>query len=413
MSLLWSRTRLKWRGTEFVERSPDEIPKSELWRIDLCWALGNGLQGIDLVRSAHYYTMNTRLSLALGEPYRVSRALSLNAVHNALESSEGVRRGEKLQARAEEIARRINDPHALGWAKAAEAILAWGRAELERCPKLVDEAVHLLRERSETAYREIGSLQVWFSLHTLFLTGQLDRMKKLAPAVAREAEARGDRYTFSTARAYAIPLVWAVDDRPEEGRRDADSAIAVWPEGIWYHQHWAHLRAHCFLDLYQGDGPRVLLRVNAARQRMKESMQLRIRTLRLEFNYLEGRGALEALFGASDRSPLVKIVNDKIRRLDAEDYALASVYARALEAGLAGHLKSPVEAALAFARAAQAFEALRMPLHSAAATYRRGECLPHDAEHELVRQGRERIAGHGVKAPERFVDLLLPRVLAR
>lgn len=410
MSLLWGRTRVKIRGTGFAERSPEQIPKAELRKIDLCWVVGNGLQGIDLVRSAHYYTHNLLLSLELGEPYRVSRALSLAAVHSALESSAGVKRGEGLQARAEEIARRINDPHALGWAKAAQAVLAWGRADLSQCPKYVDEAVPLLRERSDTAYREIGSLQVWFQLHTLFLSGQLDRMAQLGPAVAREAEARGDRYTLSTVRAYTLPWVWATQDRPEEGRREAELAISVWPEGAWYHQHWAHLRALCFLDLYEGQGDNVLGRVQAARERMTQSMQLRIRTLRMEFNYLEGRGALEQMLQGTAGTRAVSLVEQKIRKLDAEDNGLASVYARALEAGLSAVTDSMANAARKFAQAEQAFETLGMPLHVAAVAWRRGECLKGEAANEPVARARNLLATRGVKAPERFVSMLMPRV---
>jgi tetratricopeptide (TPR) repeat protein len=410
MSLLWGRTRVKIRGTGFAERSPDQIPKSEMRKIDLCWVVGNGLQGIDLVRSAHYYTHNLLLSLELGEPYRVSRALSLAAVHSALESSAGVKRGEGLQARAEEIARRINDAHALGWAKAAQAVLAWGRADLNQVHKLVDEAVPLLRERSDTAYREIGSLQVWFQLHTLFLSGQLDRMAQLGPAVAREAEARGDRYTLSTVRAYTLPWVWATQDRPEEGRREAELAISVWPEDVWYHQHWAHLRALCFLDLYEGQGDNVLGRVQAARERMRQSMQLRIRTLRMEFNYLEGRGALEQMLRGTTGSRSISLVEQKIRRLDDEDNGLAAVYARALEAGLSAVTDSPASAGRKFARAELAFEQLGIPLHVAAAAWRRGECLKDDAAVEPISRARGLLEARGVKAPERFVSMLMPRV---
>lgn len=411
--LLWGRTRLKLRGTTFKERKPDQISKTELRKIDLCWVIGNGLQGIDLVRSAHYYTTNLKLSLELGEPYRVSRALALAAVHSALESSQGVKRGEGLQARAEEIARRINDPHALGWAKAAQAVLAWGRAELAQCPTLVEEAVQLLRERSETAYREIGSLQVWFELHTLFLTGQLDRMARLGPEVAREADARGDRYTLSTVRAYILPLVWAVQDRPQEGRREAQAAIAVWPQGTWYHQHWAHLRAQCFMDLYEGQGHAVLERVNTAREHMKQSMQLRIRTLRMEFNYLEGRGALETMVQVGSGRHLLDLVAEKVRLLDAEENGLASVYARALEAGIAALTQAQGDAARSFATAEHAFEQIGMPLHAAAAAYRRGACLKGDSGREPMQRATARLSEAGVRDPARFVDLLIPRVSAR
>jgi hypothetical protein len=187
----------------------------------------------------------------------------------------------------------------------------------------------------------------------------------------------------------------------------------VWPEGTWYHQHWAHLRAQCFLDLYEGQGAQVLSRVRSAQERMKRSMQLRIRTLRMEFNYLEGRGALAAMLQGSAPAGSVQLVQQRIQKLDREDNGLASVYARALQAGLSAATDSPANAARQFSQAELAFEQLGMPLHSAAAAWRRGECLKDDAGREPIERARGQLAARGVKAPERFVAMLIPNVPVR
>jgi hypothetical protein len=285
--------------------------------------------------------------------------------------------------------------------------VAWGNSDLQGCVTFCDEAMGLLRERSAQHYREIGSLQVWFALHSLFLLGDLKRFEERAPACAREAEARGDRYTLSTVRAYDMPVLWAIRDRPEDGRREADAAIEPWPAGSWYHQHWARLRAHCLLDLYSGEGARVTERTKLGRPLMQRSMQLRIRTLRLELNYLEGRGALaEATVEPEPR--LLAIVREKAGGLDAEKSGLATAYAAVLRAGVAG-LAGGDEARAAFTTARAVLAAMPMPLHVAAVDYRLAE-LAGEADVRDAAAGR--LAALGVAAPLRFVDMLVPRARA-
>jgi hypothetical protein len=308
--------------------------------------------------------------------------------------------------RAFQIAERIDNPHALGWALAARAVVAWGRTELHECIRLCDEAVSQLRQRSLETFREIGSVEVWFALNSLFLSGQLTRLAERAPACAREAEARGDRYTVSTVRAYILPLLWAARDNPEQARREADQALTVWPAKAWYHQHWAWLRAMCFLDLYEGRPADVLERTRTHRPTMQRAMQLRIRTLRTELNYLEGRGALGCAQQASERGPLVELVQRHVVRLRREDNRLADVYAASLEAGLA-RLHRPEQASGLYARLEQDFAKLQMPMHVAACQWRLAQ-LRGDAGQASLSQARQALAERTVTAPARWVDMLLP-----
>jgi hypothetical protein len=346
------------------------------------------------------------LSLDSGEPYRVVRALAMHAVMKALENAEGARNARALATETRALAEKTGVPGAVGWAAAAQAISAWGNSELTNCVRYCDEAMSLLRERSAAHFREIGSLEVWFALHSLFLLGDLKQFAERAPACAREAEARGDRYTLSTVRAYDMPVLWAIRDRPAEGRREADAAIEPWPAGVWYHQHWARLRAQCLLDLYSNEGPKVSERTAIARPLMDRAMQLRIRTLRIELTYLEGRGALAEGLALGSTPARIATAREKAAALDAEKSELATVYAEVLRAGIVG-LSGGEPAERAFERSGAAFAAMSMPLHVAAVDFRLGELRGHDQKRESA---RERLRNLGVAAPDRFVDMLVPGV---
>jgi hypothetical protein len=97
---------------------------SPLHRIDLCWTIGNGLSGIDLVRSARYHASSLLLSLDSGEPYRITRALAMHAVMKSLESAEGARDAQSLALEARTVGAKSGDPGAVGWA-AAGGFLQW------------------------------------------------------------------------------------------------------------------------------------------------------------------------------------------------------------------------------------------------------------------------------------------------
>lgn len=292
---------------------------------------------------------------------------------------------------------------------AGRALQAFTRTELERCVEYCEESIRHLRERAEETFREIGSIEVWFYLHALFLLGRLDRVAARAPACAREAEMRGDRYTVSTVRAYVLPLLWASRGKPQEARSDADRAVAVWPPDVWYHQHWAHLRAHCFLDLYEGEGHRILGRTRVGRPKMKRAMHVRLRTPRLELNYLEGRGGLAEMWseeGSAARRANGSLVEQRIAALCKENSGLASAYAHTLQAGLTA-LNAPEQAAAAFEGLAHTFEELSMPLHHAAATYRAAELR--GARGEAQRVGAvAALKERGVVDPLPFIDMLVP-----
>ncbi|MDX2019606.1 MAG: protein kinase [Deltaproteobacteria bacterium] len=411
-SLLWNRAKLKTRGFKFNPKAEADCDSKDLSRIDSCLTLGLGLAGIDLVRSANYHAQSLLLALQTGERYRVARALSISAILKSLESAEGVAIAQVWAGRAKDIAQASNSNHAIGLASAAQGVVAWGLSDLPNCVHHIDEAIAKIREGGRESFREVGSLEVWFALHSLFLMGDLGKVAERGPACVREAEARGDRYTTSTARAYTMPLLWASRDRVDEGRKESDAAIAVWPADVWYHQHWARLRAQSFLDLYEGAGERALPRLERHRADMKRAMQLRIRTLRFEMNYLTGRALLdEGLQRSSPPSPSqIKAVTTIITNLHTERSGLASAYALGLEAGLSALAKTPPVALAAFDKAATAFDAMKMPMHASAARERMGRLLGGDEGRRLQQEASANLLERGVVRPEGFMNLLVPRL---
>ncbi len=389
VAALWlHRTRLRRRGFDFAERDAADVPPLDLARMDVCWSLGNGLGGVDLVRGAEFHARHMLLALAAGEPYRIARALAWEAILSALEGAEGAKRAEDLSARAEALAQRIAHPHALAWAIAAAAVWHFCEGRWRLAHGLCDYGTALFREQCADIAWEVGSLAVWWNLPALFHLGEVGELARRAEAVAQEAEARGDRYALTSLRTFVQPLVHLAADRPDDARRDAAGAIAGWSVGGWHMQHWSDLLAQCQADLYTGEARRALDRLARHWSSVQGAQQHRNRIVRVLGWDLRARCALAA--GQPG------LAAEDARRLAREGSPWADALAGALRAGLRAD-------AVGFDRAAAGFDGLEMRLHAEAARARARELRGEEATEPL-----RALAALGIADPRRFARLLVP-----
>src|SRR5262249_23164739 len=83
LSLLLRRAHLRLRGFRYQERDIGHISSQDLIRIDTCWAAAVGLGNVDPIRALDFQTRHLLLALKEGEPYRIVRALALEAGFNS------------------------------------------------------------------------------------------------------------------------------------------------------------------------------------------------------------------------------------------------------------------------------------------------------------------------------------------
>src|SRR5690606_15385058 len=98
------------------ERHVSQISEEELLRIDACWSVALGLGLVDTIRAADFQTRHLLLSLDSGEPYRVARALAMEAGFRATGGSSSEREAKEVSRAALELAERVGNPHAIGLA---------------------------------------------------------------------------------------------------------------------------------------------------------------------------------------------------------------------------------------------------------------------------------------------------------
>jgi serine/threonine protein kinase len=407
-SLLFQRAKLKFRGLGFAERR--EVPVDELRKIDVCWALGNGMGGLDVIRGADFQARHLLLALRAGEPYRIARALAWESVLSSIEGgAAGHARAATIAAEAMAVAKRIGHPHGLAWATAAEAIGRFCTARWKPARIVSEEALALFREHCADVGWEVGSMEMWWWLPAMRWLGDYAPVIRRAASCAKEAAERGDLYTNTGVRTHVLPHVHLMNDRPDDARQEGEEAVREWSRDLWLTQHWCNALTQAQTALYA-------MRLGEAREgverdskRIDRSLQSRLQTMRVQF--LDVRARVMVAAAREDkarRKALLSDVDRCVSRLGKEELPWAEALGVAAQGG-AAFVRGDLERARAsYGRAARLFTELDMSVHALAAQARLATVEGGEAGRMTRVECLAEIGERGVKRPERFAEMLVP-----
>jgi hypothetical protein len=406
VTLLGRRALLKLRGLEFESRDEADVPPAELHRIDLCWSVGNGLGGIDMIRAATFQSQHLLLALSAGEPYRVSRAIAWESIVRSMEGGAASwQRAADLGATSKAIAERIDHPHARAWASATDAILAWCRGQWREAEACSIETIARFREAQSDVAWEVGSMYAWWLLPAQYFSGKLVELVAQAQTRVDEVEAIGDLYTATSMRTYVIPLAHLIAGDPDRAEAETRGAIERWSRSGWHLQHWCDLKSRAEIALYRGDGAAVVRAWDDEWPEVKKSLLLRMRNVAVQTRYSLGRGLIAA---ARDNAALLKRAGKLAAELATMQSGWATQFSRTLEAGIAMRSGDRDAALEALADASRGFEAIDMALHGAAVDLVRGNLLGGDQGRTLVAFAEQWMRSHGVADPAALAASLVP-----
>ena len=396
-SLLLRRVRIRLRGLGFKERDESQLSAEALTRIDICWSAAAGLSMVDTVRSGEFQARHLLLALQAGEPYRVARALAMEA---GLVSTAGVsaaERAERLIAAALELAERIGHPHALGMAQLAKSVVAFELGRWAEARRASERAEQLFREGCIGVVWETTTAQL-FRMSALYQLGELGEMHVTLPALIQAADARGDLYASVTFRIRQLNMVLLAANDPHGARQAAEEAMRLWNPAEYLSQHYYHLVAMVNADLYEGNGVAAMERLAAGWSAVERSLFMRVQVIRVEALHLRGRAALMASAAGPEGAALRRKALEDARRLEKEGVPWATAFATLLRAGVAAKEGDRARAASLVAGAVPQFAALDMQLWEHAARRVHGELEVADAW----------MARQHIRRPEKMVPVLVP-----
>jgi hypothetical protein len=398
-SLLTRRAQIRLGGLRWKERNETQLLGETLTRIDTCWSAAAGLSVVDTIRAADFQARHLVLALRAGEPYRVARALAMEASIASTSGAPSRRRVERLLKASAALATRLSHPHALGMSAAAAGVAAFQMGRWREARDHCEAADRLFREQCTGVAWEIVTSQL-FRLSALFYLGELAELQRSVPMVIQEVEGRGDLYASTTLRIRPMNFAALAADDEAAARRHADEAIRQWTREGFLAQHYYYMVALTQADLYCGDGATAWQRLTAQWRALERSLFLRVQVVRVEALHLRGRAALAAAITAAreEAAVLLPVASRAATALEEEEVAWARGLGLLLRAGVAG-LRGETERRAALLEAAiRVFDAEQMQLHAAVA--RRAAGRSDEADRFMAAQR--------ILQPVRFAAMLAP-----
>ncbi len=410
VSLLLRRVRLGLRGLDYVEREEKNVPRELLARIDTCWSASVGLGLVDFVRGGDFQTRHCLLALEAGEPYRLARALALEAGYLAADGGKTETRVRDVLDLADRILDQHAHPHARGLTHLARAMAAWHLGHWQKSMPLCEEAERVFREQCRGATWEIATSQV-FEAVARYYVGDWRTLCQRSLAHLREAIERGDQYAASDLRTGIHVLRYLATNDVTAARGVLDEEKRRWSHEGFHLQHWNQLLAENLIDLHAGEGESAHARVCAAWPALERSLVLNVQVVRIEAFTLRACSALAAGVAAPERRPeLLREARRDAQRIARTRRPWAQPLADLVFGLCAMQASAPDAARVHFNDAIAGFDAHDMAMHASIARYRLGQLLGGDEGKVGVAAAFSSIASQGIESPDRVVRMLAPTV---
>jgi hypothetical protein len=407
VSLLSRRLWLRLRGLGYTRRDPTQVSPEVLTRIDILRSVATGLSMIDVIHGADFNTRHLLAALRAGEPHRVARALGVESAHSSTGGGKTQTRTLALAAAATELAKELDDPHAMGLAKAVSGIGAFLRGEWRAARDFCREADQILRDKTRGTAWESTSAQS-FGLAGMYYLGELRELTEVVPAKLREAEERGNLWFATGLRSWRTNVAWLALDDPDEARRQVEQANRQWSREGFHLQHYYELLANGQIDLYTGNGRAGLQRTDQHWKALKRSMLLRVQNIRVEAHHLRARCAM-AEAKATGNTKLLSIASTSAQKIKKEKKPWALAIAELVDASVSA-IRGDAGAAPMLESAEKSLVAADMHLYAAVVRYRRGQLVGGDAGKTLADAARAELETLGAHNPHRIADMIVPGI---
>ncbi len=394
LGAVYARLKVRLRGLRFTLRDLKDIDPDLIARVDAYWSAAKGFSIVDPVRGTGYQFTHLRLALDSGEPYRVARALALEAGYHALQGApnEAECRDALTQLRA--LLAEHPSPHGEGLSALMAGCAAIGTGRFSESRVLHERAVQLFQEKCPGMTWELISSAQYLVMSLTYL-GEFAEVRRLVREVRESALARNDVYALTNFRVRAQPLIHLMDGAPQEAHREIAEALSQFSRGGYFIQHFWGMHGRVMASLYSGDVAGARRTCEADAPLVKASGLMRIQIARVLWAWLDGTTALAVNDG--------EVVHRAIRAMEKEQIPWSQGMASLLSAALARRAGENARAQSLLSSGAEQLDALGASMYAAAA--RRARAVIANAE---LGAADAWFTARGVKDPARFAFAVLP-----
>jgi serine/threonine protein kinase len=399
-SIVWSKTKLAFRGLGFDMVDESSASSEMLARVDACWAATTGLFVADALRGADFHLRHLLLALSVGEPHRVIRGLAFHSINYVIG-------GHKYRADAMKVlerARALSDQYPSAYGQAflplSEATIAYLSGDWLDAIRHSRAAIDQFRSTCRGVSWELATarqLIFWSLAHT----GSVSELAHLAYPNLREILEASDHYAAMSIRT-GLPnnVIWLAQDDAVGARREADQAIAVWSNSDAFLQHLMNVYAQTGIDLYEGKVKDAFERAMAERKRLADAGIGRVELDRIHLNDVATRASLAAAASAppDERHVYLEAARRDVAAMLKEKAPWGRALASAHRAALL-RLEGHEDAKAAAGRAVAELRSSHLDLHASTCAFAAG-LDDTDAQTFFTQQG--------IKRPERFARVFSP-----
>jgi hypothetical protein len=404
VSLVYRRLLVVLRGLQFHERNESELSDTNRLLIDTCWSAAVGLSMVDTIRAADFQSRHLLLALDAGEPFRIARALAMEVSQRAVPGRRVEAKVTKLLQLARSVAERQADSYPLALTTLAAAVFSWLNGRWKRSLEHADAAQRAFIEQCASPSWETVTAQI-FSMGALALMGELNEHRSRLPALMRNAHERGNMYAeISIPLLSYAHLTKLADDEPKQAAESVRQLIANWTNSRYDLQRFWSTYASVEIDLYAGDGKSAWAAIEATAKSVRESLLLRVQTIRIRWLDLSARSALACV--RNGRSEYLRLARRLAARLNREQVQWARGLAGLIHAAAFAYDGQTAVAATHLARAESDLVDVGMKLHAAGARFARKSLVGDAAGSVSTLDGV--FAQEGVCRPSRMMSTLAP-----
>ncbi len=406
LSLILRRIQIRLRGLKFKERQASEIPQADLMRIDICWAVAAGLGAVDLIRGADFQSRHLLLALRAGEPFRLAKAMAFEAAQTAARGSPTRKRAVQIAHRAEELAQKVDHPHAIGLSIWASGVAAYLVGHWKNAAMLCERAVEVLRDQCTGVMWELTIAQR-FMLSALLYMGEVPEVSRRVPGLLAAALEQGNLFAAVDLRT-RLNLIWLAADDPTRARAEVIEALKDWYHEGFHLQHYTAVQALVQIELYTGDAEVAWRHIERQWKDLENSMLMRIQILRIDAMHLLARGALASAPHSPERDRRLRTAEKLAQRIAGERIAWATPFAYLIRAGVAHQRGDNSRAASLLSQAIESFDLADLDLYEAAARRRLGEITEGERGLRNIAEADAWMRKRQIQNPEAMTRLLAP-----
>ncbi len=406
-SLLWHRAILRARGLEFIPKPADLVPPIDLKRIDLYWSAVAGLSMVEPIRGADFQARGLLLALRVGEPFRIVRAVAMEAAHEAVAGPSAIVRVEAMLARAAALADPLDSPQAHGMVDLVRGLssILFGRWQIG--VESLARAEELFRDRCTGVAWERATGHN-FALWGLYKLGEITDLRRRWISLSREARERGDLYATRYLNAfYQTILALAADDRPTN-ETELEAMLRETRGRTLSLQQTPAFDALMHIDLYRGDEARAWTRLRSYWPEFARSLLFRVQMIRVQMFELRARTAVALADRSSQPGRLLSQALRDARALEREGVDWARAHAHHIRAAVAACQKNAPRSIAELTLAIELYDRAEMPLLAETLRYRLAGIDPSDAAAPLREQIARRITARGIVNVDRWATMCAP-----